>query len=71
MVCHIEKSEIRDRAEEKHRDTHAERDFMAEGQRSKTELRRRSTGTHKLEGISWQKVIDQRQSCEEAQGRTC
>jgi len=55
------RSEIKDRAEEKHRDLHPGRDFMAGGQRSKTELRR-STGTHKLEGISWQEVRDQRQS---------
>jgi len=54
------RSEIKDRAEEKHRDSHPGRDFMAGGQRSETE--RRSTGTHILEGISWQEVRDQRQS---------
>ena len=55
------RSEIRDRAEEKHRDTQAGWDFMAEDQKSETELRR-STGTHTLNRISWQEVRDQRQS---------
>jgi len=59
-------SEIRDRAEEKHRNSHPDGDFMAWSQRSETELRR-STMTHTLEGISWQEVRDQRQSSEEAQ----
>jgi len=53
------RSEIRDRAEEKHRNSHAERDFMAGSHISEL---RRSTGTHKLEEISWHEVRDQRQS---------
>jgi len=77
------RSEIRDRAEKKHKDLQAVRDFMAGGQRSETEQRRstgtyilnelsqrsetelrrkKSTGTHKLEGISWQEIRNQRQS---------
>ena len=54
-------SGIKDRAEENHRDSQAERDFMAGDQRPKTELRR-STGTHKLKENSWQDIRDQRQS---------
>jgi len=55
MRFHVKRSEIRDIAEEKYRDSQADRDFMLRGQRSETELRR-STGTHILNGISWQKV---------------
>jgi len=44
------RSEIRDRAEEKHRDSQAGWDFIAWGQKSETELRR-STGTHILDGF--------------------
>jgi len=54
-------SKIRERAEQKHRDSHPEWDFVAWGQRSETELRR-STETHMLDGISWHEVRDQRQS---------
>jgi hypothetical protein len=49
------------RAEEEHRDSPTGWDFMAGGQRSETELRR-STGTHSLDGISWQEVSDRKQS---------
>ena len=56
---HGRRSEIKDKAEEKHSDTQPRRDFMVEGQRSETELRK-NTGTHMLKGISWWKVRDQR-----------
>jgi hypothetical protein len=45
------------RAEEEHRDSHPGWDFMAGGQRWEKE-ERRSTGTHILDGISWQEVSD-------------
>jgi hypothetical protein len=61
MGFHERRSEIKNRAEEEHSHSHAGWDFMAEDQRSKTELRR-STATHKLDGISWQKIRDQKQS---------
>jgi len=49
MGFHYKRSEIRDRAEEKHRDSHPEWNFVA--WESETKLRR-STGTHRLDGIS-------------------
>jgi len=51
MGFHGRRSEIRDRAEEKHRNSQAGRNFMTGGQRSETELRR-STRTHILNRIS-------------------
>ena len=49
--------EIKNRAEQKHRNSHPEQDFMAGGQRSAG--LRRSTGTYKLKEISWQEIRDQ------------
>jgi hypothetical protein len=51
IAFHGRRSEIKNRAMEEHSHSHAGWDFMAGGQRSKTELRR-STATHILDGIS-------------------
>jgi hypothetical protein len=55
MGFHGRRSALGNRAEEEHRDSHPGWDFMAGGQQSEKELRR-STGTHMLDGISWQEV---------------
>ena len=48
MGFHGKRSEIKNRAEKKHRDSQAGSDFMARDQRSETELRS-STVTHMLD----------------------
>jgi hypothetical protein len=50
MGFHGRRSEIKNRAEEEHSHSQSGWDFMAEDQKSKTELRR-STATHILDGI--------------------